>query len=55
MAEEGEEVLQKALLWLQKQEEDMKEGLAVVYDGKEYVFLPEFTDRYSTLLCLGLV
>ena len=56
MAEEGEKVLERALLWLQKQEEDLKDGFALVYEDKEYVFLPEFIDRYFifTLLRTGL-
>ena len=46
MANEGDDVLMKALLWLQKQQERQKEeGIEVTYDGKEYVFLPEYIER----------
>ena len=46
MAEEKEEVLLKATLWLQKQEESLKEeGFSVIYNGEEFTFLPTFIDR----------
>ena len=46
MANEGEEVLQKALLWMQKQQEALKEdGITVCFDENEYVFFPSYVDR----------
>jgi hypothetical protein len=45
MADEGEDVLKKALLWLQKQQERLREGFNVNYNEMEYVFLPEYIDR----------
>ena len=46
MANEGEDVLQKALLWLQKQQEAFKDdGISVVFDNEEYIFLPQYIDR----------
>ena len=45
MAEEGDKVLNDALLWLQKQQELLTEGFSVEYDDDEYVFLPKFIER----------
>ena len=45
MAEEKDEVLQKATLWLQKREETLKGGFSVVYKGEQFTFLPKFFDR----------
>ena len=46
MADESDDVLQKALLWLQKQQESFREdGIPVEFDGNEYIFLPDYVDR----------
>ena len=46
VADEGDTVLGKAVLWLQKQQEGLREeGISVNYDEEEYVFLPEYIDR----------
>ena len=45
MAEEGDKVLNDALLWLQKQQDLLTEGFSVEYDDDEYVFLPKFIER----------
>ena len=45
MAEEKNDVVEKAVLWLQKKQEELRDGFAVQYKGGEYVFLPEYIDR----------
>ena len=45
MAEESESVLQKAVLWMQQQQEKLRDGFEVVFDDEEYVFIPEYIDR----------
>ena len=45
MAEESDKVLVNALLWLQRQQERLKEGFMVEYNETEYVFLPDYVDR----------
>ena len=45
MAEEGDEVLEKALVWIQKQQEKLREGFSVWYRGGEYTFAPKYIDR----------
>ena len=46
MAEEKEKVLLDAVVWMQKQQESLRDGISVTYKGGEYVFLPEYIDRY---------
>ena len=45
MAEEKEEVLQKATLWLQEREESLSGGFSVDYKGEEFIFVPKYFDR----------
>ena len=45
MADEGEEVLRKAILWLQKQQEKLRNGFSIEYVGKEYSFVVSYIDR----------
>ena len=47
MAEEKEDVLINATLWLQKQEERLRNGFSVEYKGEEFTFVPKYTDRYA--------
>ena len=45
MAEESEDVLQNAVIWLQKMQESLCEGFDVEYNGFEYTFIPSFKER----------
>ena len=45
MAEEKDPVIQKALVWLQKQEQSLVDGFEVEYKGGTYLFLPKYIDR----------
>ena len=45
MAEEGESVLQKAVIWMQQQQECIQDGFEVTLDENEYLFVPEYIDR----------
>ena len=46
MAEESDPVLVKAILWLQKRQESLKDdGFTVEFKGGEYTFLPKYIDR----------
>ena len=45
MAEEGEGILTKAILWLQKQQERMREGFTIEFKGEEYTIVPDYIDR----------
>ena len=42
MAEESEEVLQQAVIWLQEKQEVLRDGLDVEYKGTEYTFFANF-------------
>ena len=46
MADESDPVLVKAILWLQKRQEGLKNGFTVEYKGGEYIFVPKYIDRY---------
>ena len=46
MADESDPVLVKAILWLQKRQEGLKDGFTVEYKGGEYIFVPKYIDRY---------
>ena len=52
MADEGEETLEKAVIWLQKQQESLTGGFTVEYKGGEYTFFPKYIDRYNLLFLL---
>ena len=45
IAEEKLENVTELVLLLQKREEEMKSGFTVVFNDKEYIFVPEFLDR----------
>ena len=45
MADEGEQILEKAVLWLQKQQEDLRDGFSIQFKDKEYTFLVDYIDR----------
>ena len=45
MAEESEDVLQNAVIWLQKVQESLSEGFNVEYKGLEFTFIPSFKER----------
>ena len=46
MANEGEKVLQQALVWMQRQQEKFGDnGILVTYNDEDYVFLPTYIDR----------
>ena len=46
MAEESEEVLLKAVVWLQKKQESLKEeGFSLEFKGFDYTFYPTYIDR----------
>ena len=45
MAEEKEEVVIKAILWLQEQQESLKEGFTVQYKENEFNFFPTYIER----------
>ena len=46
MADESDEVLVKAVVWLQKKQESLKDGFSIEYKGSEYTFFPNYLDRY---------
>ena len=46
MADESDDVLVKAVVWLQKKQESMKDGFSIDYKGSEYTFFPTYLDRY---------
>ena len=52
IAEENLGNITELILLLQRKEEDMKEGFEVIFKGQEYIFLPEFLDRYEQALML---
>ena len=45
MADEGEQLLERAIIWLQGQQQKLVEGFSVQYSGQEYTFVVEFIDR----------
>ena len=45
MAEEGDQVLANALLWIQRQQELLRDGFSIENNNEEYTFLPEYIDR----------
>ena len=45
MAEEGDKFLERAIIWLQRQQERLVEGFTVKYGGQEYSFLVQYIDR----------
>ena len=45
MAEEGEDILTKAILWLQKQQERLRKGFTIEFKGEEYTIVPDYIDR----------
>ena len=45
MAEEGEEVLEKAILWLQKQQEKLRDGFSIQFQQEEYTFVVDYIDK----------
>ena len=45
MAEEAEEISQKAIIWLQKQQEKLRDGFSIEFQQEEYTFLVEYVDR----------
>jgi hypothetical protein len=46
MAEEKDPVIEKAVLWMQKRQEGLKEGFSVQHNDDEYFFFPAYIDRY---------
>ena len=46
MTEESDPVLVKAILWLQKRQESLKDGFVVQHRGGDYVFAPSYIDRW---------
>jgi hypothetical protein len=49
MADEGEKFLEKAVIWLQRQQEKLTEGFSIQFQGQEYSFVVEFIDRLGDL------
>ena len=45
MGDEKEEVILKSVFWLQKREEELKDGFTVTYKGQEFVFVPRYIER----------
>ena len=45
MCEEGEELLQNCVKWLQKQQMKLDDGFSIQFQGQEYTFLVQFIDR----------
>ena len=45
MADEGEKFLEKAVIWLQGQQEKLTDGFSIQFQGQEYSFVVEFIDR----------
>ena len=45
MAEETDAVLLKAVVWLQKRQERLRDGFSVEFKGEEYIFIPKYIDR----------
>ena len=45
MAEEKEEVVLKSHVWLQKQEESLKDGFTITFKGEQFTFFPKYIDR----------
>ena len=45
MADEKDDVLLKALVWLQRRQESLSDGFSVEFNGEEYVFFPKYIDR----------
>jgi hypothetical protein len=54
MADEGEEILEKAVLWLQKQQEELRDGFSIKFKDKEYTFLVDYIDRQVESNSYGL-
>ena len=52
MANETDPVLIKAVKWLQLRQESLKDGFIVDYKGGEYIFVPEYIDRFTCFLYL---
>ena len=46
MAEEKDAELLKMVLYMQKKQNELIDGFAVMYNQEEYVFVPRFVDRY---------
>ena len=49
MANETDPVLIKAVKWLQLRQESLKDGFVVDYKGGEYIFVPEYIDRFGKI------
>ena len=47
IAEEKLENVTGLVLLLQRREEEMKEGFTVTYKDQDFIFVPEFLDRYG--------
>ena len=45
MCEEGEELLENCVKWLQKQQMKLDDGFSIQFQGQEYTFLVQFIDR----------
>ena len=45
MADEKEEVILKSNVWLQKQEESLKDGFTITFKGEQFTFFPTYIDR----------
>ena len=45
MADEKEEVVIKAILWLQDQQESLKDGFRVEFREEEFIFYPTYIER----------
>ena len=52
MAEVGEEVLEKAILWLQKQQEKLRDGFSIQFQQEEYTFMVDYIDWYASEICI---
>ena len=49
MADEGEKFLEKAVIWLQGQQEKLTDGFSIQFQGQEYSFVVDYIDRYREL------
>ena len=47
MADEKEDVIIKAILWLQDQQESLKGGFRVDFREKEFFFYPTYIERHD--------
>ena len=49
MADEGDKFLEKAVIWLQRQQERLVDGFSIQFQGQEYSFVVDYIDRFGEL------